>query len=55
MYSNNVVNFQESTTILNAFTKKSGNLSYVPRISPVSSNQVISLPTIVIDSNWYRA
>ena len=26
MYSNNVMNFQESTTILNACTKKSGNL-----------------------------
>ena len=25
-YSNNIVNFQESTTILNACTKKSGNL-----------------------------
>ena len=26
MYSNNMLNFQESTTILNAGTKKSGNL-----------------------------
>ena len=26
MFSNNIVNFQESTTILNACTKKSGNL-----------------------------
>ena len=26
MYNNNIVNFQESTTILNACTKKSGNL-----------------------------
>ena len=26
MYSNNIVNFQESTTILNAYTKKCGNL-----------------------------
>ena len=26
MYSNNILNFQESTTILNACTKKSGNL-----------------------------
>ena len=26
MYSNNIVNFQESTTILNAGTKKSGNI-----------------------------
>ena len=32
MYHNNIQNFQESTTILNAHTKKSGNLSYAPRI-----------------------
>ena len=32
MYSNNIVNFQESTTILNACTKKSGNLLNEPRI-----------------------
>ena len=32
MYSNNVVNFQESSTILNACTKKSGNLLKAPRI-----------------------
>ena len=31
MYSNNIVNFRESTTILNAFTKKSGNLLKAPR------------------------
>ena len=31
MYSNNIVNFQESTTILTACTKKSGNLSYAHR------------------------
>ena len=31
MYSINILNFQESTTILNAHTKKSGNLSYAPR------------------------
>ena len=30
MYSNNIVNFQESTTILNACTKKSGNLLNAP-------------------------
>ena len=33
MYSNNIVNFQEFTTILNAGTKKSGNLLNVPRRS----------------------
>ena len=31
MYSNNIVNFQESTRILNACTKKSGNLLEAPR------------------------
>ena len=35
MYSNNILNFQESTTILNAHTKKSGNLSYTPHIKGV--------------------
>ena len=33
MYSNNILNFQECTTILNACTKKSGNLLKAPRIS----------------------
>ena len=33
MYSNNILNFQESTTILNACTKKSGNLLNTPRIA----------------------
>ena len=33
MYSNNIVNFQESTTILNACTKKSGNLLKAPRMN----------------------
>ena len=32
IYSNNIVNFQESTTILNSCTKKSGNLLNTPRI-----------------------
>ena len=32
MYSNNVLNFQESTTILNDCTKKSGNILNSPRI-----------------------
>ena len=31
MYSNNIVNFQESMPILNACTKKSGNLLKTPR------------------------
>ena len=37
MYSNNLVNFQESTTVLNACTKKSGNLLKAPRIYQSSS------------------
>ena len=32
MYSNNILNFQESTTILNAGSKKYGNLLNAPRI-----------------------
>ena len=32
MYSNNILNFQETTTILNGCTKKSENLLNVPRI-----------------------
>ena len=32
MYSNNILNFQESTRILNACTNKSGNLLKAPRI-----------------------
>ena len=32
MYNNNIVNFQESTTILNACTKKSGNLLKASRM-----------------------
>ena len=37
MYSNNIVNFQESTTVLNACTKKSGNLSYAIKSSQTKS------------------
>ena len=33
MYSNNIVNFQESTTIVNACIKKAGNLLKAPRIT----------------------
>ena len=40
MYSNNIVNFQESTTILNACTKKSGNLLKAP-------------PTCVVAFSYY--
>ena len=42
MHSNNIVNFQESRTILNTRTKKSGNLWKVPRIylTPVQEQDV---------------
>ena len=32
MYGDNILNFPESTIILNAYTKKSGNLLNAPRI-----------------------
>ena len=38
MYSNKIVNFLESTTLLNAYTKKSGNLFNAPRISQKTKN-----------------
>ena len=43
MYSNNIVNFQESMAILNAGTKKSGNLLKAPRIhkhTHIHTNQI---------------
>ena len=36
IYSNRILNFQESTTILNACTKKSGNLLNAPQISKLT-------------------
>ena len=42
MYSNNIVNFQESTTILNACTKKSGNLLKAPRTSSILQGRFFS-------------
>ena len=42
MYSNNIVNFKESTTILNACTKKTGNLLFAPRIS-----------RLITKTDWY--
>ena len=38
MYSNNILNFQESTPILNVCTKKSGNLLNAPHIYKTSRN-----------------
>ena len=36
MYCNNIVNFQESTAILNACTKKSGNVLNTPRMKDLN-------------------
>ena len=46
MYSNNIVNFQESRTILNACIKNSGNLLIAPRI-------YIYIRIYFINSNFY--
>ena len=43
MYSNNIVNFQESTTILNACTKTSGNLLNAQRMIYVSVSVIIPI------------
>ena len=40
MYSNNILNFQECTTILNACTKRSGNLLNSPRYSRKGENML---------------
>ena len=50
MYSNNILNFQESMTILNACTKKSGNLLNAPRTCMFISkwSRVLYLVTILL-------
>ena len=53
MYSNNILNFQVSTTILNAHTKKSGNLSYTPRRC-VCVRHCNSITTIYNDGIFVR-
>ena len=57
MYSNNILNSQESTTILNACTKKSGNLLKAPRIisaieSVVSPLSVCLSVSPLFDENY---
>ena len=46
MYSNNIANFQESTRILNACTKKSGNLLNAPRTFDFKSRPTFPAITI---------
>ena len=51
MYSNNIVNVQESTTILNACTKKCGNLLKPPH---THTYIYIYLSDIIFDeSKWF--
>ena len=47
MFSNNILNSQESTTILNACIKKYGNLSYAPRNSLIYIILCISLTNLI--------
>ena len=47
MYSNTIVNFQEPTIILNAGTKKSGNLSYAPCTYPSFSSSSLNQSTLL--------
>ena len=47
MYSNNRVNFQESTTILNAGTKKSGNLLKAPRMCVCVINTYVAVTSSI--------
>ena len=48
MYSNNILNFQESMTIVNACTKKSGNLLNARRIYIFCSYHIIWLWNLVV-------
>ena len=50
MYSNNIVNFQESTTILNACIKRSGNLLKAPRHQITHKGCYLSI--YLSESNW---
>ena len=46
LYSNNILNFQESTTTLNACTKKSGILLNAPRILKILTQGLTDKYTI---------
>ena len=50
MYSNNILNFQDSMTILNACTKKSGNLLNTPHIKWKPRISIKSLITYLWDA-----
>ena len=55
MCRNNIVNFQESMTILNAYTKKSGNLLNASRISviPIHNDNLQTYLIYIWESNIY--
>ena len=55
MYSNNIVNSQESTTIVNAGTKKSGNLSYAPPNYLFAQGKIVSSIPNVNNPILYRS
>ena len=52
MYSNKILNVQESATILNACTKKSGNLLKVPRIY-IYIYIYIYIVKLFVRLNWF--
>ena len=55
MYSNNILNFQESTSIFNACTKKkSWKLSYAPRMNKSQSDLFFKSQTLYIYIYIYR-
>ena len=51
MYSNNIVNFQESTIILNACTNKSGNLLKAPRSNNLLQMQHFEINRVLLFNN----
>ena len=55
MYSNNILNFQESMTILNACTKMFGNLLKAPHIFPTSKQPNKTIALILFDFFCYVA
>ena len=54
MYSNNILNFQESTTILNACTKKVWKLIECTTYAPLLSQKVnVVLDQVVVQCIWF--
>ena len=52
MYSNNILNFQESTAILNACTKKSGNLLNSPHNIVLIAFYHNGWHRLLVNENW---